>query len=86
MWLTWVGQGLCTHSHAGTQVDVVSIVSLLHHLAPLETVTTATICFGLECHMSLPLNSLLVRTNHMTLQRVGMYNLPEGLDGEQNQM
>lgn len=48
-------------------------------------VTTAAVYFGLECHLSLPLNSLLVRTNHMTLQKVGMYNLPMGLEGEENQ-
>lgn len=34
MWLTWVGKiSAHTVSHAGTQVDVVAIVSLLHHLA-----------------------------------------------------
>lgn len=36
--------------------------------------------------MSLLLNSLLMRPNHMTLQRAGLYNLPMGLEGEGNQM
>lgn len=35
--------------------------------------------------MPLSLNSQLVRTNHMTWQRVGMYHLPVGLEGEENQ-
>ena len=37
--------------------------------SPLDMVMTATLCFGLECHLSPPLNSLLVRTNHLTCGR-----------------
>lgn len=83
-WVGWIT------AHTVTQGPRLMLSPLSHSctiwlFSPLETVTAATICFGLECHMSLPLNSLLVRTDHMTLKRVGMYNLPMGLKGE-NQM
>lgn len=51
--------------------------------SPLESVLTAIVCFGLKCYMSLLLTCLLVRTNHVTLQKEGMYNLPMGLGGEE---
>lgn len=76
MWMGWVGR---IAAHIVIQGPRLMLSPLSHSctiwpFSPLETVTAATICFGLECHMSLPLNSLLVRTNHMTLKRVGMYN------------
>lgn len=37
--------------------------------SPLDMVMTAPLCFGLERHLSPPLNSLLVRTNHLTCGR-----------------
>lgn len=36
----------------------------------------APLCFGLECHLSPPLTSLLVRTNHLTCGRWGCITSP----------
>lgn len=51
--------------------------------SPMESVSTAILSFGLKCHVSLLLTCLLVRTNHVALQKEGMYNLPMGREGEE---
>lgn len=88
MWTGWVGRITVQTVTQGLwlMLSPLSHSCTIWPFSQLETVTAATICFGLECHMSLPLNSLLVRTSHLILKRVGMYNLPMGLKGEENQM
>lgn len=49
----------------------------------LESVWTAMVCFGLECQMPFPVSGLLVRNNHVTMQREEMYNVPMGLKVEE---